>query len=44
VQNKSIYFVEKYKLPSSLVKIEHIKTFCDEEETVDLKTWNISTK
>jgi hypothetical protein len=41
VQNKSIqlspYFVEKYKLPSNLVKIEHIKTFCDEEETVDLK-------
>jgi hypothetical protein len=41
VQNKSIqlspYFVEKYKLPSNLVKIEHIKTFCVEEETVDLK-------
>jgi hypothetical protein len=41
VQNKSIqlspYFVEKYKLPSNLVKIEHIKTFCIEEETVDLK-------
>jgi hypothetical protein len=41
VQNKSIqlspYFVEKYKLPSNLVKIEHIKTFCDEEEIVDLK-------